>query len=655
MAREVEFTVCGPAGQEIGKFRLDSASPCASLKLQIEQKVGPPPATQQIVIGDRTLEDVDPLLLEAGSHADSVHVTLLLRFPAGESKLEASWKALPGAGGLLEELHISEEHKAAVLPDRRVHTCGLDPDSGLLLLMRESGEIRGYIPMKGENGKVTIVPSTESAKGKGEYGMPTTGLPSTASAKDRRSCLSESEDDFGKGKAQGKFIKGKPGWKRRYREPGSLIMLRSEGKPVEVPLDVDHPLHWDAEILAVEAVQGFPIPSFGVAVARVFVGASKVHLISMELCPAVIKWQRLSASGTRCEAACLDRENLRTIFVQAGPAGRDVVFTELRTVKASEQVDKFPLSGDSSDKAVSSIAWSSASSSSVLLTFVGEHAVRVYQKTGSEWLATMTLGDPLRRGCVDGEADQLMFWFPKCDDFDGELTYSRPLIAGPSGAVFVHSGGVLMRLAANLSSAIKATSMREELWMLDDDEGTPEYPCPYNVVGVHNDKMYRPLRQTDYREGLLVRRLQLSPDLRQGRSRIRDTAPALWPSINENRVRDAAFVDNPDLYLCARALRPARYYEEDRDRWDGNPRWLGDGWLWQNTEIPEDVRIRRGRLIDFAEWRQLKQFEEEYLKGGKAGRGKRGGYQEAQEDPAKELRYRNLFENECRGLSESST
>ncbi|CAE7252971.1 unnamed protein product, partial [Symbiodinium microadriaticum] len=453
----------------------------------------------------------------------------------------------------------------------------------------------------------------------------------------------------GKGKGKGKGLLTR----HRCAAPGSLIILRSEGKPVEVPLDVDHPLHWDIpeppEILAVEAVQGFPIPSFGVAVARIFIG-SKVHLISMELCPAVIKWQRLTASSTRCEAACLDRENLRTIFVQAGPAGRDVVFAPLRADKESEQVDKFHLTGELPDKTVSSIAWSSASSS-LLLTFVGEHAIRVYQKIGSAWQAAMTLGDPSRRGCADGEADQLMFWFPKCDNFDGELTYSRPLIAGPSGAVFVHSGGVLMRLAANLSSAIKATSMREELWLLESDEGTPQYPYPYNVCGVHRDRMYRALRQTDYRGGLLVRRLQLSPDLRQGRSRIRDTAPALWPPLNENRVTDAAFVDE-ERRMCQRALRPVRYYEEDRDKWDGNPRWLGDGWLWRKAEIPEDVRVTsRGRLVDFAQWRQRKQWEE----AEELGFGGKGGYQEdPAEDPAKELRYKNLFESECRRLSPSS-
>ena len=27
--------------------------------------------------------------------------------------------------------------------------------------------------------------------------------------------------------------------------------------------------------------------------------------------------------------------------------------------------------------------------------------------------------------------------------------------------------------------------------------------------------------------------------------------------------------------------------QEDRDLWDGNSSWLGDGWLWQNCEVPK--------------------------------------------------------------------
>ena len=66
-------------------------------------------------------------------------------------------------------------------------------------------------------------------------------------------------------------------------------------------LDVDHPLHGGAEILAAEAVQGFPVPSLGVAVARVLIGFNKGDLISMEL------WQRLTAPGTTCEGGVLMR------------------------------------------------------------------------------------------------------------------------------------------------------------------------------------------------------------------------------------------------------------------------------------------------------------------------------------------------------------
>ena len=467
--------------EELGRFVLDSTSQCAALKVQIEQKVGPPPATQQIAIGDRMLQDVDPLL-EAGSTADSVHVTLLLQFCEGESELEACWREPPGGGWILGGAANHGFPPQRRTPGRGSSTpVASDPDSGLVLLMRQC----------------TLGPTFNLLP------APRPRLPKT-----EQGCLSESEEEEeqlfkGKGLLKG-MLKGKPR-RQSLPAPGSLIILPSEGKAVEVRLDVDHPLHWPAEILVAEAVQGFPIPSFGVAVARVFIG-SKVHLISMELCPAVIKWHRLSESGTRCEAACLDRDSLRTIFVQAGPKARDVVFTHLRGDKAWERFDKFPLTADLSGKPVSSIAWSSTSSS-LLLTFVGEHAIRVYQKVGSAWQAAMTLGDPSRRGCADGDADRLLFWFPKCDNLDGELTYSRPLVAGPSGAVFVHSGGVLMRLSGDLSSAIKVTSMREELWMLDDDDGPEEYPFPepHNVLGVYKDMMYRSLRQIDYRGWLILR------------------------------------------------------------------------------------------------------------------------------------------------------
>ena len=201
------------------------------------------------------------------------------------------------------------------------------------------------------------------------------------------------------------------------------------------------------------------------------------------------------------------------------------------------------------------MAWSS-SSSSLLLTFAGEHSIRVYQKPGNDWQEVMLLGDPARRGCTDGPAEQLRFWFPTCEVPDGELICSRPLIAGPHGAVFVHSGGVLMRLSDCLSAACKVSSMREELWMVEDDEGTPHFPDSCRVFGVHDNKVYRSLLRTDFRGELLVRRLQISADLRKGRSEIRTAAPALWPGITETKTRDQDFNQNfTTLNVSVQALK----------------------------------------------------------------------------------------------------
>merc|ERR1712060_874791 len=108
------------------------------------------------------------------------------------------------------------------------------------------------------------------------------------------------------------------------------------------------------------------------------------------------------------------------------------------------------------------------------------------------------------------------------------------------GALFVYSGDVLMSLAADLSSAFKVSSMREELWLTEEDEGTPEFPVTCNVIGVHKGKVYRSLVRTDYREEVLIRRLAVSNELRQARSKIRIAAPSLWPNLTEKRTYDEA-------------------------------------------------------------------------------------------------------------------
>lgn len=173
----------------------------------------------------------------------------------------------------------------------------------------------------------------------------------------------------------------------------------------------------------------------------------------------------------------------------------------------------------------------------------------------------------------------MRFWFPTSDEHLQEFAYGRagkescPLVPGPSGTVFVHSGGALVSLASDLSSGSTVASMRQELWLTDLDEGTPEFPKSLNVIGVHNGKIYKSLHRTDYTEEVLIRRLQVSAELRQRRSQIRAQAPLLWPDLDENRYERGI---NPDS-----AVPPSFHHEEDMDKWDGDCRWLKDEWLWQ--------------------------------------------------------------------------
>jgi len=91
------------------------------------------------------------------------------------------------------------------------------------------------------------------------------------------------------------------------------------------------------------------------------------------------------------------------------------------------------------------------------LTFAGEHAIYVYQKD-STWQHISTLGDPKQRGCSDGPAKSLRFWFPVSSD-SKNLMDSKPLVPGPTGKIYIHSGGALMMLTSDLSEAKTISSM----------------------------------------------------------------------------------------------------------------------------------------------------------------------------------------------------
>lgn len=248
-------------------------------------------------------------------------------------------------------------------------------------------------------------------------------------------------------------------------------------------------------------------------------------------------------------------------------------------------------------KRITSIAWVGAeTSSSVLFTISGSHTIEIYRNAGEGWQPVAVVGGS--RGCQDGPLNQCLFWFP-CPDLRVPVDDSHPLITGQDGAVFVYSGGVLMKLSCDLTTATKVASMRQELWLTESDEGTPEFPDIHGVYGVYADKIYRGLTQNFGEGGWLIRRLQISTICFAPRQAIRRTAPKLWPNLTEHKVFD---INDPDpdapKPICGgkkKSVRPLKYNEEDRDRWDGDCRWMWDDYLWEGCEMPLQGKGGKGK------------------------------------------------------------
>lgn len=172
---------------------------------------------------------------------------------------------------------------------------------------------------------------------------------------------------------------------------------------------------------------------------------------------------------------------------------------------------------------------------------------------------------------------------------------SHPLIAGQDGTVFVYSGGVLMKLTSDLTSASKVASMRQELWLTEGDEGTPQFPDILGVYGVYQGRIYRGLSQNFGGGGWLIRRLEVTAMLRAPRKEIRRLAPKLWPNLTEHKVFD---INDPDpdapKPICGgnqKSVRPLQYNEDDRDKWDGDCRWIWDAYLWEGLEMPSPEEL----------------------------------------------------------------
>mmetsp|Transcript_87734 Transcript_87734/g.174130 ORF Transcript_87734/g.174130 Transcript_87734/m.174130 type:complete len:719 (+) Transcript_87734:32-2188(+) len=540
------------AGNVLGKFLLDASASVLELKQLIAESDGPLPEFQKLICGETILRDEQPIVQVAAAASSDSQLLVNLAIPDFEidpgSQIEVQWQVEAGSDDFLENLlfHKSSDDEQewkygkrgwTMSPDSsydnsEVFCVGMDPNSGLLLLTHW--------------------------------------------------------DDWVGSRA---------------------LLLPSVGAGYEVSVDGGDPLERAFEIHVMQE-KSFSVP-VGVAVAlarkedeEAFyddiaggpVLSSNASLINIIFAPGFLTTSSLCHDGdVQFEAVCLDRSVFppRAICAERHADGKHHVNMRQCPGKVEEL---FPITSPGHSKRITSIVWVAAkTSSSVLFTVAGSHTISIYRNTGEGWQSVAVVGGS--RGCQDGPLDQCLFWFP-CPELRLLQHDSQPLITGQDGTVFVYSGGVLMKLASDLTSANKVASMRHELWLTEGDEGTPEFPTIHGAYGVYEGKIYRSILQSFGGGGWLIRRLQASALLRAPRQTIRRTAPKLWPNITEHKVFDR---NDPDPEaakpICGGrevSERPVKYNEEDRDRWDGDCRWIWDPYLWEGAEQPAKSEGKRG-------------------------------------------------------------
>lgn len=107
---------------------------------------------------------------------------------------------------------------------------------------------------------------------------------------------------------------------------------------------------------------------------------------------------------------------------------------------------------------------------------------------------------------------------------------------------------------------------------------------------MYEGKIYLSLNQVFGGGGALIRRLEASDLLRKPRREIRKVAPKLWPNITEHKVFDINDSDPEAPEPCcgdsdSEPERPARYNNEDMDKWDGDHRWIYDEYLLEGASV----------------------------------------------------------------------
>lgn len=534
------LSVVKASGDLVGKFRISRDALVDELRVEIHKAGGPPALFQQLLCGHEELKDGEPL----GAHChegDTLQLLLCLPRNSAAEDIAVDWMEIQHTDQLLEELTIRDTQAKfeTVMPKQRVAAVGLEANTGLVVLLGTG---------------LKEVPDDELVEGKGK----------------------------GKGGKDGKGKGGKDGTEYYNFVPPQMLVVPPAAPPFDVPLTLDHPLRRAVEFQVVECRQGYPLPSLGICVAMVreypWDASCRMFLVAFELVPELLV-DTVVPSCADCQSFCLDGQEVLWIDRD----DREVLRCKRADVRKGSSSELFQLEGTTR---VTSIA---TASDKILLTRAKSHSVEVFD-SGGNWL--MRLGDHTR-GCQDGEAAQVRFWFPVWSErlVDGPYGFthkdSSPLIMGPAGSIFVYSGGVLMKISDDLSSAKKVMSVREELWLTERDEGTPQFPEVCSVIGVHDGYLYRVLIRTDWREEVILRRLKCEDSLRQPRSVLRERAPMMWPAITDGRI----LVDDTFGYgLSHPNVKPHYYDEKSRDTWDGNCRWLGEPWLWDECGRPPNAK-----------------------------------------------------------------
>jgi len=516
----IDATVTTIGGEQVGNFRLERGATILDLKVAIADANGPPTLYQQLEVNGRT-EDGEKVVPVDGS-STSVDASLVVSLPRLEPAPMPVWVAVKGSNSYLDDLEVRTRATEQAAPSDGFETesynssdltcVGLDSDSGLVVLPTPLSQKVLVLCEGGEHQSFTMPLAQEDVtKLRAVVGIHAMQLVSHTwklPSVGFAIALVRTADEGGKKPQKGKG---------RAKGEG-------EGK-----------------------------------------GEGRLSLVKFELTPGFFRCVPLcGGADVNVEAACLDRSSSAPRAISAeSHAGRGsfVVARGLRGESAGEVAELFSLAWRKQAGPVSSIAWAAAARA-VLVTRVGSHAIFVYREMANGWSLATMIGDPDSRGCGEGPADEARFWFPGG---------SCPLVPGPANTPYIHSGGVLMRLSPSLDVVHKDASVREELWLTDDDEGTPEFPDVAPIVGVHQDKMYRLVTRTDYREEVLLRRLTATGALRQSRSQIRRVAPELWPHIRADTRKSEEWEERRSE---SPAVLADWYHEHDRDEWDGNGRSL---------------------------------------------------------------------------------